>query len=176
MPYAFKFYALEEAWNAGSDSLLWGDASLCAMRSRAPVWQKREDDGVLLMQCHTHLMGTWSTDLSLSTLGITREQAFERVLIAGGLFGIRKSSKIGMQFFNEVKTLLVPEIMCGDWNNNRKQCSEDPRVYGHRHDQVVLGHVAHELRLPVTKPPMFFDYASKSAAPDKSTVFVVRGV
>lgn len=176
LPYGFKFHAIAEARKRGADSVLWVDASCWAIRSLDPIWAHLDEHGYLLMDC-AHYLSQWSTDRSLTALSLTREVEFDAksiMLVTGGFFGIRFSSPVGVAVFERMQALATPDVLCGDWNNNQGQVSLDPRVRGHRHDQVLMGAVAHEMKLTLTPSPKFFAYDSPE--PDASTIFVARGL
>lgn len=173
MPYGFKIYALKEAARLGHDSLLWCDASCWAIRSLEPIWERIDRAGHLLMDCHNYL-SQWSSDRSLAALNFKREEVFSVPLVTGGMFGFRLSHERGRHFFDWLCELATPEVMCGDWNNDHGQVSKDPRVRGHRHDQVVMGFIAERSGFPLIRQPEYFAYDRPD--PDPKTIIVARGM
>lgn len=67
VPFAFKPYALREAAQKGYTALLWCDASVLPIRSLAPVWEKIERDGYLIMDSGWDNY-TWTADAAYSDL------------------------------------------------------------------------------------------------------------
>lgn len=173
LPYGFKFFAMDEARRGGADSVLWLDSSCWAVRSLDRVWQRLEETGHLLVDC-ANWLGQWSSDGALAALNRSRDESMTVPLVVGGMFGIRFSHPDGARFYDAVRALVTPAVLCGDWNNNASQCSADSRVRGHRHDQVALGHVADRMRLPLLHQPDLFAYATPH--PDARTVIVAEGM
>jgi hypothetical protein len=173
LPYGFKFAALAEVKRLGVDSVLWCDASCYALRSLDPIWKHIDEHGHLLVDCENYL-SQWSTDRSLAALGFQREEMFCIPLVVGGVFGLRLSHPLGAQIFERMMALVTSDVLCGDWNNDRGQVSSDKRVRGHRHDQVLMGYIAHEMKLPLVKSPLFFNYLTPN--PDASTLIVAHGM
>lgn len=176
LPYGFKFAAIAEVKRRGADSVLWLDASCWAIRPLDPIWAHLDEHGYLLRDC-SHYLSQWSTDRSLAALGLTRDVEFNEKsipLVTGGMFGMRFSHPTGAALFKRMQELATPEVLCGDWTNDKGQVSVDPRVRGHRHDQVLMGYLAHEMKLTLVKEPKFFMYDLPEH--DPSTIFVARGM
>src|SRR5580698_3342627 len=45
VPYAFKAYAILDAWARGFGTILWADSSVFPIRSVEPIWQHIERQG-----------------------------------------------------------------------------------------------------------------------------------
>jgi hypothetical protein len=81
---------------------------------------------------------------------------------------------MGAEFHRRLLQLATPEVLSGDWTNERQQVSKSPNVYGHRHDQVAMGHIAHTIGLKFTLPPQFFSYDRPD--PPAETLILARGM
>ena len=54
------------------------------------------------------------------------------------------------KYFNFAKNL-GNEVFHGSWTNNNKEVSNDPKVRGHRHDQIVASVLAHQMNFKIHK-------------------------
>ena len=80
------------------------------------------------------------------------------------------------QFFDRWLKLAKEEItFCGDWNNNSKQCSQDERCLGHRHDQTTASIIAHQLEMERINPH-FMQYEYIGVETKENTIFNCRGI
>ena len=156
VPYAFKAYALQEAYRQGFDTILWADASIVARQSLKPLWNEIESKGYWFSENPPWNCGQWTRDGALSQLGITREEAFEIPQIIGGAFGLHMQSGVAREFLRRYLYYAKnTSTFLGPWKNNNGEASEDKRVLGHRHDQTVASVIAHKLGMELTKPPLW---------------------
>ena len=65
--------------------------------------------------------------------------------------------------------------LCGDWNNLKKQCSDDERCLGHRHDQTTASIIAYQLEIERTNPH-FMQYDFDGLETKENTIFNCRGI
>lgn len=172
-PYAFKGYALNDAISKGYKTLLWADASIVAVKPIEPLMERAEVDGVVLFHCGWSV-GEWSTDQSLVALGITRDEARQMPLIAGTAFALCVDHPFGNSFFSAFMEFCESrhEVFRGPWTNAHGGVSGDDRVKGHRHDQVVLGYIAHKMGIAPTVDPIYWTYWPHSG---DSVVISARG-
>jgi hypothetical protein len=145
IPYAFKIWAFEEAFNRGNDLVLWLDASMYAIRPLDLVFDEIEKEGHLIFE-NTHCIGEWCSDRALDTLKITREESFAMPSQLGGIIGLSATNPRSMEFLKQWKQLAIDGVTFhGDWKNDHGQVSSDLRVRGHRHDQTAASVISSRL-------------------------------
>lgn len=175
VPYQFKVYAIEKVRQMGYDIVLYCDASLYAIREVMPVINHIIDKGYLMEYCGFSA-GQFSTDLCLQEFNLTRDEAMAIPLHSAGFTGLNFQNELATNFFDKWLQSAKEEItFCGDWNNNSKQCSQDERCLGHRHDQTTASIIANELKLERTNP-FFMQYAYDGCDIKTSTIFNCRGI
>jgi hypothetical protein len=193
VPYAFKSYALREAFAAGAKTLLWCDSSVIPVKPLERVWEQIGRDGYLIMN-NGWSNYEWTADSAYPDLFLGDEQGFGleglRVInrriphVVATTFGVSLYHPTGRAILDEYFRLASEtKAFCGPWTNARKdlpqfhshRCSpcgpED--VHGHRHDQTALSVIAWRLGCELTNPPDIFAYYSP--AMDESTVLVADG-
>jgi signal peptidase I len=175
VPYQFKVYAIEKARQMGYDVVLYCDASLYAIKNVMPVIYHIIEKGYLMEFCGFSV-GQFSTDLCLNKFNLTRDEAMLIQLHSAGFTGLNFQNDIANKFFDKWLKSAKEEItFCGDWNNNRKQCSNDDRCLGHRHDQTTASIIADELQMERINPH-FMQYAYDGVEIKESTIFNCRGI
>ena len=175
VPYQFKVYAIEKARQMGYDVVLYCDASLYAIKDVMPVIYHIIEKGYLLEYCGFKA-GQYSTDLCLNEFGLTRDDAMNIKLHSAGFTGLNFKNEKATQFFDRWLKLAKEEItFCGDWNNERKQCSNDERCLGHRHDQTTASIIAHQLEIERINPH-FMQYQYDGVETKENTIFNCRGI
>ena len=175
VPYQFKVYAIEKARQMGYDVVLYCDASLYAIKDVMPVIYHIIEKGYLLEYCGFKA-GQYSTDLCLNEFGLTRDDAMNIKLHSAGFTGLNFKYENATQFFDRWLKLAKEEItFCGDWNNNSKQCSQDERCLGHRHDQTTASIIAHQLEMERINPH-FMQYEYIGVETKENTIFNCKGI
>lgn len=187
-PYAFKAYALSEAWRAGADLVLWCDSIMFPVRSLEPLWEKIEREGYwLALNGWTNY--EWTADSAYKDLFPGNSIDYARVInkgfpqMVGTAFGLNLRSDIGKKFFDEYYRLASEtDCFCGPWSNtnNPKAHPQGPSrmgpcgpgdVLGHRHDQTAASVIAWRLGMKLTECPEIFSYPP----PQESTILVADG-
>lgn len=175
VPYQFKVYAIQKAREMGYDIVLYCDASLYAIRNVMPVINHIIEKGYLMEYCGFSA-GQFSTDLCLNDFNLTRDEAMSIPLHSAGFTGLNFQNELATKFFDKWFQSAKEEITFkGDWNNNSKQCSQDERCLGHRHDQTTASIIAHQLEMERTNPH-FMQYAYDGVVVQPNTIFNCRGV
>jgi hypothetical protein len=195
-PFAFKAFALQRTADEGFTSLLWVDASILPIRPLAPLWEKIERDGFLLMN-NGYSNYDWTADSAYPDLfpGVPLEEAraVNRTIphLVGGVVGLDMTTALGRTFLDEYYRLAsMTRAFCGPWGNTNSPACPDtgnllrgpcgpPDVLGHRHDQTAASVVAWRLGMKLTDSPRMFSYVrgnSKDPADyDPRTVLVDYG-
>jgi hypothetical protein len=175
VPYQFKVYAIMEAYRKGYDIILYCDASLWAIKDISECLRHIEKHGHLMEYCG-YTLGQYCTDIALNEFGITRDEACNIQLHSAGFTGLYLKNPVTLDFLNRWYTYAVNETTFkGGWNNNDKQCSEDDRCLGHRHDQSVASFIAHKLGMVRTEPK-FMQYKFDNVPVLNTTFFLAQGI
>jgi hypothetical protein len=175
VPYQFKVYAIEKARQMGYDIVLYCDASLYPIREVMPVINHIIDKGYLMEYCGFSV-GQFSTDLCLQQFNLTRNEAMNIPLHSAGFTGLNFQNELATKFFDKWLQSAQEEITFkGDWNNNSKQCSQDDRCLGHRHDQTTASIIAHQLEMERINPH-FMQYEYIGVETKENTIFNCRGI
>ena len=153
--YLSKFYALREAIErTGASQFLWIDATIWLREGwQFVVSSCFEEDGLFLINQGS--AREWTSDRFLSLISKDRED-FDVDLVTGGVFGFDLDHKNGRAFWDKICEYMDVEDMwfgpCGVPHKKEQigtpELSLDTNVKGHRHDQCVMGWVAHQLDLP----------------------------
>jgi hypothetical protein len=162
VPYAFKAHALGHAFREGYTSVLWLDAPSLALGPLDPLFEQIEREGHALVSGDEWL-GNWASDECLSQYGLSRDRAMEVPLIFGSLIGLdlRKArsrdwfvgwlegSRRGL-FNGPSLSPHAPDLVRAKMRGKSLGAlSDDPRCWGHRHDEAVGSCLAYRLGLPV---------------------------
>ena len=175
VPYQFKVYAIEKARQMGYDVVLYCDASLFAVKDVMPVIYHIIDKGYLMEFCGFSA-GQWSTDICLQEFGLTRDEAMNVPMHSAGFTGINFQNQLANEFFNKWLKSAQEEISFqGAWNNLQKQCSQDERCLGHRHDQTTASIIAHQIGMERINP-YFMQYKWEGVPLKEETIFYCQGI
>ena len=170
VPYQFKVFSIEKARQMGYDVVLYCDASLYAIKDVMPVIYHIIEKGHLMEFCGFSA-GQFSTDSCLNEFNLSRDDAMNIPLHSAGFTGLNFQNSTTSEFFNTWFKYAQGEVTFkGDWNNNQKQCSEDERCLGHRHDQTTASIIAHQIGMVRTNPN-YMQYYNDGAYINPSTIF-----
>jgi hypothetical protein len=161
-PFAFKYYALKEAYRQGYEQVMWLDATVLAKANLQPIWDQIAGEGHMFVASGLWL-GNWCSDRALSLFGLPREEAFGIPCVAGCVFGLNYAKPEGRQLLEGIREFTFQGAMQGphiderygqmDWSDfpsiSIGFVSADPRVYGHSHDEAVFAALLHMLGLPL---------------------------
>jgi hypothetical protein len=176
--YHFKTFAMLEAAAANPDILIWLDAPLQAIRSLDPLIEAIDRDGYYLCKSG-NMVGDWSSDFCLTTMGLSREEAWKIPEINAGVIGLKLPGGWSASFLNQWHRYAEAGCFHADWMNDLCQVSADNRVQGHRHDQTVASILAHRLGMTTLHdvgPNDFYAYAFLDGhQPGPSTILVNTG-
>jgi len=176
-PYAFKLYAISEALRRGYTSLLWLDAPCVAAQALDPVFEAIERDGHCLVTGGERL-GNWASDACLRAFGIARDQAMEMALLNGAFIGLDLEHARSREWYRRIVqqceaglfagaalTEHAPaEVRARNVDKDTGHLSDDPRCWGHRHDEAVGSCLAHLLGLEFRPLGTLFDFNPASDA------------
>lgn len=158
VPYAFKPYAINFAVSKGYELILWCDASCWAIKPVDGMFEEIEKNNYMFF--HNCSCGPYSSDASLASFGISREESFNIPMLMGICMGFNMKSEVCQEFqrrwFEKANDGVT---FPGSWYNHNKEVSADPRVMGHRHDQTAASLIAHQLDMKFIVPHhTYFQY------------------
>jgi len=125
VPYAFKVYAIKEAWRRGYDCVLWADSRLFPIRPYQVIFNYIEEHGYFFMP-NGFNVAQWCVEPARKALGISREEASGMPDIVGGFFGLDQRSVQATQFLERVMARSKDGV---SFHGSRRH---------HRHDQTVM--------------------------------------
>lgn len=165
-PYAFKLHAFAEARRRGASRALWLDAPVVAAGDPAPVFERIEREGHLLVTSGDKL-GNWIGDAALDVLGLTRDAAMELPLMNGTFIGLdlRRGDWLDAMLEAAAKGLLngpyftehaPAEARARKPGKSTGAASRDPRCWGHRHDEAIGSALAWRRGMSIAPAPDLF--------------------
>src|SRR3990167_524046 len=151
--YAFKVHAVWEAFQRGYTSILWFDSSCHAIRPLEALWDRLERDGHILI-VDGNALGNWSSDHSLAEFGASRDDMMGVNLMCGTCWGVDLRNERSRTFLERLRAYAKPEHFIGTHVSRlpglpppttEGACmSNDPRVRGHRSDEVYMALLARQ--------------------------------
>lgn len=130
-PYAFKVYAIRKLRDKGYKQVFWFDASIVAVKSLNPLWERLSKTGVFMEEAG-HWVGTWCNEYTLKYFNLTREEAMKIPMFAAGYIGIDFRTTVGQEFFAHWNEAMLNGCFRGSWQD-------------HRHDMTCASIIAHKL-------------------------------
>lgn len=179
-PYAFKIYAIQHARDLGFTEILWLDASVYAVQSVQPIFDRMKYLG-LFMEEAGHYVGNWASDKVLNYFGITRDDAMQMTMYSAGFSGFDFNNPIACEFFAEWKEAMLNGMFKGSWTNTNFSESRDHRCKGSRHDMTCGSIIANKHGLVkkgyYNPGGEFFAYIGPGySAPKESAIFHLAGI
>ncbi len=175
-PYAFKCYAFHQAIQRGYTSILWLDASVVAMRDITPIFEHIEKHGYI-GQDAGHIVGTWTNDQTLDYFNLTRDEAMDIPMIGNaGLVGLDINSPKAMEFLFDWNHAMLLGYFMGQWNNDNKTESLDPRCKGHRHDMSCSSILWHQHQMDRVPGDKYLQYKSPNEPLEDGVYFHAQGL
>jgi len=176
-PYGFKLYAVAEALRKGYASLLWLDAPCLVAASLGPVFEKIERDGHCFVSGDERL-GNWASDACLAAFGMGRDQAMDMALLNGAFIGLDLEHARTREWYRRILQQCEqglfrgaaltehapPEVRARNVDKDTGHLSDDPRCWGHRHDEAVGSCLGHLLGMEFTPKGGLFDFGETSRA------------
>ena len=143
---ALKPFCFLEARAAGCDLVLWLDVSIKIKRPIDVMFEFIEQDGYLIFE-GGHTVGEYCKDPALATLGIGREESFAMPSCSASVIGLDLTNHRSLQFLRRWRELASDQVTfpgpkwsgVGNWP---RTASADPRVKGHRSDQLAASVLA----------------------------------
>jgi hypothetical protein len=176
-PYGFKLYAIADALNRGFTSVLWLDAPCVAVQPVHAVFWAMERHGHVFISGGEKL-GNWASDACLAAFGIPRDAAMEMPLLNGAFIGLDleslqtlewhrrmvESCEAGLFKGAALTEHAPPDVRARNVDKDTGHLSDDPRCWGHRHDEAVGSCLAHQMGMEFTPVGELFDFGRDSKA------------
>lgn len=157
-PYAFKYWALEEARQAGYEVAVWCDSSCYFVAWPDALFGAARCRTVWAAALADYYVNEWTSDACLRGLSMTREEAKRVPMVAATCFGVHFGHVDGRELLRDMLAAARGGLFAGSWTNEGHQVSRAPGVQGHRHDQSVLSVVVHRSGIPADKRNRLFGY------------------
>jgi hypothetical protein len=176
-PYGFKLHAVAAALRKGLPSVLWLDAPCVATRALGPVFEKIERDGHCFVS-GDEVLGNWASDACLGAFGITRDQAMAMSLLNGAFIGLDLEHARTREWYRRILQQCEAGLFRGaalsehapsdlrarNVDKDTGLLSDDPRCWGHRHDEAVGSCLAHLLGMELSPIGELFDFGAATKA------------
>jgi hypothetical protein len=159
---AYKPFCFDEVQQQGYQLILWMDTSIQIKKPIEPLFELIEQNGYLIFE-EQHSVGEYCKDEALETLEITREESFDLPCCRSGVLGLDLKNKRSAEFLRQWKEKASDGITFPGpkWSGVKgwpRTASQDPRVYGHRHDQTAASVIALKLGMDLWKSDDFFSH------------------
>lgn len=145
VPYGFKIAAIQAAFDAGHDQVLWLDTSAWAIQNPKPVLDIIEREGHYFWTSG-YQAGTWTNDATLDHFGVTMDEAMDIHMLYALAIGLDRRNERSMEFFRRWKEASDLGLFKGSWTRSD---GDDERFQGHRHDQSSASIIAHQLGMEI---------------------------
>lgn len=150
-PYAFKVFCIETVRAMGYSVIFWSDCINRLEKSLDSILPIMSQTGVYL-QGDEHATALFANDKSLAYFGVSREDAMKIEAVYACIMGFDFRNPVTSLFFARWKQACLDGIFRGNWSNETRTESDDPRCRGHRHDQTCAELVSYQLGIPRSPP------------------------
>jgi hypothetical protein len=165
--YAFKYYAVQDAFRKGYRYVMWLDAGTQAIAPIEPLWARVRYLGYSLLRGGDPLW-KWISDYALERFGYKRAQISGMGLFGGCMIGLDRESAVAMEFFRQWGEIVKDKrLMMGAHrlqtsahgvmrsillsDADMSPISTDELVEGHRSDEACFSLVCDKLGMePMT--------------------------
>lgn len=165
--YAFKWYAVNDAFNRGYRYVLWMDAGTQALAPIEGLWERIRILGHALLRGGDPLW-KWISDYALAKFGYTRDQIVGMGLYGGCMIGLDRESPTAMEFFKQWAEIVKDKrLMMGAHriqsnaagvmrsillsDADMSPVSTNDLVEGHRSDEACFSLICDKLKMdPMT--------------------------
>ena len=158
---AFKPCCFHEARARGYDLVLWLDLSIIVKRPIEALFELIKQDGYLIFE-GGHSVGEYCKDDALAPLGIGRWELFRMPSCSASVIGLDLTNHRSLDFLSRWRELACDRVTfpgpkwsgVGEWP---RTASLDPRVKGHRSDQLAASVLALRLGMDRWHSSRLFD-------------------
>jgi hypothetical protein len=157
VPYAFKYYAMQVAFDQGADLVFWLDASIVALKPLDPLWKVIEERGILVIDNAGAMQRLWTSQYCFDLLGCTAEKVHDQHQVCGGVVGYNRHNEIAMKVFN---TMMDYAKLGTPFAGGPPQAKVAGGFQAHRHDQSCLTHLVYVYNIQREPWPGVLSYSS----------------
>jgi len=170
-PYNVKASAIEEAIKMGYESFLWLDCSVWALKNPDKIFDKINDEGMLMLTSGYNAAQTCS-DKCLQYFGVTRNQAEQMPDASTGVFGFNINHPKGKEFITRWLQSAKDGAFAGSREHDNQ--SQDPRFLFHRQDQSCASIICGLMGIQMHNYGEYASYYTPKM--DESIVFAIQGM
>jgi hypothetical protein len=169
VPYAFKYYAIQTAFERGYDCALWLDASCVIRKPLDRFFRVIWDEGVIAF-CNACWEHHFTSEDCLNQLGCSIEEAKTFPQCLGGVIGFNQYNQTAMNILREMFELSRDGISFQGGSGK----SSAPGFQSHRHDQSCLSYLLHKYGISLRSPNVEVCYSNDSKVED--SIIELRGM
>jgi hypothetical protein len=168
VPYAFKWYGLQDAFNRGCDLVLWLDASVVVLKPMTSLWEVVEKRGILLFDNPGVPAHFFTSKDCLDKLKCSLEEAQKINQVVGGVVGFNRNHPDARNVVDWMLNLSRDGVSF----QGGSCTSPHPKFIVHRHDQSCLSIISH--RMKIKREP--FEWVRYSSSVIGKTILELRGM
>lgn len=169
-PYAFKYYAMKEAFKRDYDLVLWLDSSMVVLQSLEPIWKVIKEEGFICFDNPGCIEATWTTKRCLDLIGCSVEEAKTFSQVCGGCVGYNRRHEKAKALFDRMFQLGEQrEAFLGGSGENHEGYRD------HRHDQSCLSYLHRKFGFK-RQPMDWLRYDWDGRGIDDSVIIEIRGI
>lgn len=175
VPYAFKAFAFQEAYERGNELILWVDSSLWAIKNPNPIFDIIDKEGGYFVS-NGPFAGNTIPDRALKNMNLTRDEAMTIPEITGCIMGINIKDIKGKKFLDDFLSLAKDRVTFQGSHLRSPVDSNDKRFLYARHDQPVASILRHRIGLPMYEPKQYFRYYYNDPIENDTSIFLNQGM
>jgi hypothetical protein len=168
LQYAFKSSCLEKAYINSAEIAIWADTRMLLVRPLTYLIQAiKAGPSVFLHKNAGWTVGQWTHDRCLQEFDVDREKAYDIPTVVSGFIAFDFTDEFARDFFKEFLNYCHrPELINGIRYNGRQLDVNNREYLGHRHDQSILGLMAHKKGLQLAEG-LYADTTNATGVPEE---------
>lgn len=170
VPYAFKYYVMQEAFDRGADLVFWLDASVVILKPLTFLWKTIEERGILVFNNPGTPELWFTTKACLDHIGCGYDEAEKICQVSGGIVGYNRHHDTAMIIFNQMKKWAKEAT---PFRGGPSTGVPGKKFIAHRHDQSCLSFLTHKYGV---QRAAYGDLLAYSKDVKPSTVLELRGM
>lgn len=169
--YNVKPSAFEEVLKRGYKKLLWLDCSVWALKNPDEIFNRINDEGVLMLTSGYNAAQTCS-DACLKYFGVTRDEAEKMPDASTNCFGVNYDHPVGKEFLDRWIQSAKDGAFAGSRDHDNQ--SKDKRFLFHRQDQSCASIICGQMGI---KMHNYGEYAMYyQPVMDEKIIFTLKGM
>lgn len=142
VPYAFKPWIFNMAFNFGFRQVLWCDSTIIIHKPLEPIWDIAAQHGACAFDNPGCPQSFYTSDDAADKMGCPRDAMFDQIMACAMAFDIGHST--GVKAFKRWFALSQDGVTF-----HGKSGSSRPEFKAHRHDQSAMSWIAHDMGIPL---------------------------